>query len=101
MTVGGSKAEPMITRQPALAPSPQPRPAPTARPLIAQNDGQGGPFWMPIRGPVRTPIDTETLEFCILRPRQHIWSSVGCACAAFSWQSPNRGAGPDLLTKAA
>src|SRR3974377_1741283 len=46
-----------ITRQPALAPSPQPRPAPTARALIGQNVERGGPFWMPIWGPVRAPID--------------------------------------------
>src|SRR5713101_216144 len=58
MTVGASKAERTITRQPALAPSPQPRPAPTARALIVRNVGKGGPFWMPIWGPDRTPIDS-------------------------------------------
>src|SRR5882757_366088 len=47
----------MITLQPALAPSPQPRPAPTARALIVRNVGRRGPFWMPIWGPDRTPID--------------------------------------------
>src|SRR5437868_548090 len=57
MTAGGSRAATTITRQPALAPSPQPRPAPTGRALIAQNVGRGGPFWMPIRGPDQTPID--------------------------------------------
>ncbi len=35
-----------------------PRPAPTGRTLIAQNVKRGGPFWMPIRGPDPTPIDT-------------------------------------------
>src|SRR5437764_6062686 len=57
MTAGGSRAATTITRQPALAPSPQPRPAPTGRALIAQNVGKGGPFWMPIRGPDCMPID--------------------------------------------
>src|SRR5690348_18506823 len=33
MTAGASRAELMIIRQPALAPSPQPRPAPTASAL--------------------------------------------------------------------
>ncbi len=37
-TVGASRAEPTITRQPALAPSPQPRPAPTGRTLIRQGN---------------------------------------------------------------
>src|ERR1700730_989027 len=41
----------------ALAPPPQPRPAPTGQALIARNVGQGGPYWMPIGGPDRTPID--------------------------------------------
>src|SRR5271165_2305089 len=58
MTAGASKAGPRITPQPALAPSPQPRPAPTARALIVRNVGRRGPFWMPIWGPDRTPIDT-------------------------------------------
>src|SRR5256885_13258456 len=58
MTAGASKAGPTITLQPALAPSPQPRPAPTARALIVRNVGRRGPFWMPIWGPDRTPIDT-------------------------------------------
>ena len=53
-----SRAEPKITRQPALAPSPQPRPAPTGRTLIVRNAKRGGPPWMPIWGPDRTPIDT-------------------------------------------
>ena len=43
--------EPTITRQPALAPSPQPRPAPMGRTLIARNAKRGGPFWMLIWGP--------------------------------------------------
>src|SRR6202040_4128871 len=38
-------------------PSPQPRPAPTGQALIARNVGRGGPYWMPIGGPDRTPID--------------------------------------------
>src|SRR5450755_1758265 len=58
MTVGASRAEPTITLQPALAPSPQPRPAPTARALPAEPAAQRGPFWMPIRGPDPTPIDS-------------------------------------------
>src|SRR5271170_6981686 len=58
MTAGASRAEPTITRQPALAPSPQSRPAPTGRTLIARNAKRGGPFWMPIRGPDPTPIDS-------------------------------------------
>jgi hypothetical protein len=29
-----------------------------ARALIVRNVGRRGPFWMPIRGPDRTPIDT-------------------------------------------
>ncbi len=36
--------EPTITRQPALAPSPQPRPAPMGRTLIVRNAKRGGPF---------------------------------------------------------
>lgn len=58
-TVGASRAEPTITRQPALAPSPQPRPAPTGRTLIVRSAKRGGPFWMPIWGPDPTPIDTK------------------------------------------
>src|ERR1700688_1613623 len=58
MTAGVSRAATTITRQPALAPSPQPRPAPTGRALIAQNVRRGGPFWTPIRGPDRMPTDT-------------------------------------------
>src|ERR1700678_1345334 len=58
MTAGVSRAAMTITPQPALAPSPQPRPAPTERALIAQNAEKGGPFWMPIRGPDRTLIDS-------------------------------------------
>src|SRR5437879_2325757 len=57
MTAGASRAELTITRQPALAPSPQPRPAPTARALIAQSGERWGPSWMPIRGPDWAPID--------------------------------------------
>jgi hypothetical protein len=34
------------------------RPAPTARALIVRNVGRRGPFWKPIWGPDRTPIDT-------------------------------------------
>src|SRR5580700_2833495 len=56
-TVGASRAVAMITKQPALAPSPQPRPAPTARALPSELVAQRGPFWMPIRGPNLTPID--------------------------------------------
>jgi hypothetical protein len=58
MTVGDSRAEPTITRQPALAPSPQPRPAPTGRALVVRDGKQGGPFWTPIWGPNPTPIDS-------------------------------------------
>src|SRR4051812_22744518 len=46
-------------KQPALAPSPQPRPAPTTRALPAEHADQRGPFWMPIGGPSRTPIDKQ------------------------------------------
>src|ERR1022692_3116470 len=49
----------MMIKQPALAPPPQPRPAPTVRALPAELAVQRGPFWMPIRGPNPTPIDTE------------------------------------------
>src|ERR1700693_6149162 len=85
MTAGASRAAMTITPQPALAPSPQPRPAPTGRALIAQNVEKGGPFWMPIRGPDRMPIDTRrgqqgalsyfeavggNLDFEIFEPRQ-------------------------------
>jgi hypothetical protein len=48
----------MMIKQPALAPSPQPRPAPTVRALPPELAVQRGPFWMPIRGPNPTPIDT-------------------------------------------
>ena len=48
----------MMIKHPALAPSPQPRPAPTLRALPAEFAAQRGPFWMPIRGPNPTPIDT-------------------------------------------
>src|SRR5476649_426118 len=58
MTVGDSKAAMMI-KHPALAPSPQPRPAPTVRALPVELAVQRGPFWMPIRGPNPTPIDTK------------------------------------------
>src|SRR3954470_2628480 len=58
MTAGASKAATTITHKPALAPSPQPRPAPTARALPPELVAQRGPFWMPIRGPDPTPIDT-------------------------------------------
>ena len=58
MTVGASKAATTITHKPALAPSPQPRPAPTARALPSELVAQRGPFWMPIRGPNPTPIDS-------------------------------------------
>jgi hypothetical protein len=54
---GASRVELAITRQPALAPSPQPRAAPTGQALIARNVGRGGPYWMPIGGPDRTPLD--------------------------------------------
>src|SRR4249920_2412734 len=57
MTAGASKAAAII-KQPALAPSPQPRPAPTARALPPKLVDQRGPFWVPIRGPIPTPIDT-------------------------------------------
>src|SRR5665648_450960 len=52
----------MMIKQPALAPSPQPRPAPTVRALPAELAAQRGPFWMPIRGPNPTPIDTQQTE---------------------------------------
>src|SRR5437660_6890987 len=68
MTVGVSKAELMITQQPALAPSPQPRPAPTGRALIVQNVGRRGPFWMPIWGPDRMPIDTAQHDLALAVP---------------------------------
>src|ERR1700691_4261835 len=58
MTVGASKAGPTITRQPALAPSPQPRPAPTARALPPKLVAQGGQNWTPIEGQIWKPIDT-------------------------------------------
>src|SRR5436853_3154221 len=58
MTVGASKAATTIRHKPALAPSLQPRPAPTARALPSELVAQRGPFWMPIRGPDPTPIDT-------------------------------------------
>src|SRR3982074_2417231 len=64
MTVGDSKAAMMI-KHPALAPSPQPRPAPTVRALPAELAVQRGPFWMPIRGPNPTPIDSLDLAFLI------------------------------------
>src|SRR6476646_1530590 len=57
MTAGASKAEPTITRQPALAPSPQPRPAPTARSLPPKHAATGGQNWTPIRGQIWKPID--------------------------------------------
>jgi hypothetical protein len=47
-TAGASKALARITRQPALAPSPQPRPALRARALPSGPVAQRGPFWMPI-----------------------------------------------------
>jgi hypothetical protein len=49
---GASRAAPKITRQPALAPSPQPRPASKGRTLIVRSANRGGPFWMPIRVPI-------------------------------------------------
>src|SRR5258705_7186831 len=55
----------MMIKQPALAPSPQPRQAPTVRALPAELAAQRGPFWMPIRGPNPTPIDT------LVSPRAH------------------------------
>src|SRR6185437_15287621 len=60
-TVGASKAA-VIIKQPALAPSPQPRPAPTARALPPKLVDQRGPFWVPIRGPIPTPIDIHISE---------------------------------------
>src|SRR6478672_8085414 len=57
MTAGASKAEPTITRQPALAPSPQPRPAPTARSLPPKHAATGGQNWTPIRGQIWKLID--------------------------------------------
>src|SRR6516162_4111271 len=50
-TAGASRTVLTITKQPALAPSPQPRPAPTARALPSALVAQRGPFWAPIRGP--------------------------------------------------
>src|ERR1700733_2184080 len=58
MTVGASRAGPTITRQPALAPSPQPRPAPTARALPPKLVAQGGQNWTPIEGQIWKPIDS-------------------------------------------
>src|SRR5229473_5595009 len=49
--------------------SPQPRPAPTTRALPAKHADQRGPFWMPIRGPIPTPIDTDAvakLRACLI-----------------------------------
>src|SRR6476646_9697458 len=57
MTAGASKAEPTITRQPALAPSPQPRPAPTARSLPPKHAATGGQNCTPIGGQIWKPID--------------------------------------------
>src|SRR5258705_9935643 len=54
-----------VIKQPALAPSPQPRPAPTVRALPAELAAQRGPFWMPIRGPNPTPIDSTPLQSLI------------------------------------
>src|SRR5271163_2478386 len=58
MTAGASRVELKITRQPALAPSPQPRPAPTARALPPKHAGKGGQNWTPIGGQIWKPIDT-------------------------------------------
>src|SRR5580692_3870042 len=60
MTVGASRAELTINRQPALAPSPQPRPAPTARALPPKPVARGGHNWTPIGGQIWAPIDTRT-----------------------------------------
>src|SRR6476619_2277532 len=65
MTAGASKAEPTITRQPALAPSPQPRPAPTARSLPPKHAATGGQNWTPIRGQIWKPIDSLAFTFTL------------------------------------
>ena len=70
---GASRVELAITRQPALAPSPQPRAAPTGQALIARNVGRGGPYWMPIGGPDRTPLDTSGSSFRWTRIRTFPW----------------------------
>ena len=61
-TAGASRAEQTITRQPALAPSPQPRPAPTARALPPEPVAQGGQNWTPIGGQIWKPIDTRSVK---------------------------------------
>src|SRR5271169_4808620 len=58
MTVGASRAELTITRQPALAPSPQPRPAPTAQALPLKHAVPRGQNWTPIGGQIWKPIDS-------------------------------------------
>src|ERR1700720_248250 len=58
MTVGASRAVVTITRQPALAPSPQPRPAPTARALPPNHVARGGQIWKPF------DTQTEYFRFC-------------------------------------
>src|SRR5271168_4799801 len=62
MTAGASRVELKITRQPALAPSPQPRPAPTARALPPKHAGKGGQNWTPIGGQIWKPIDSNILD---------------------------------------
>jgi tripartite-type tricarboxylate transporter receptor subunit TctC len=62
-TVGASRAEQTITRQPALGPSPQPRPAPTARALPPEPVAQEGQNWTPIGGQIWKPIDTRLFSF--------------------------------------
>src|SRR5271169_4864520 len=68
MTVGASRAELTITRQPALAPSPQPRPAPTAQALPLKHAVPRGQNWTPIGGQIWKPIDTPELN-----PQENIW----------------------------
>src|ERR1700678_925246 len=86
MTAGVSRAAMTIIPQPALAPSPQPRPAPTERALIAQNAEKGGPFWMPIRGPDRTLIDTLLAGVSVCGGAVGVWPPVEdpafCSCAS-------------------
>ena len=50
--LAASRAATTITRQPALAPSPQPRPAPTVRALPPKPVAQRGQNWTPIRGQI-------------------------------------------------
>src|SRR5215212_10130284 len=84
MTVGGSKAATTITHKPALAPSPQPRPAPTVRALPSAPATLRGPFWMPIRGPIPTPIDILRSLTPAGKPVKHLIAISGPAAGGKS-----------------